>query len=330
MPNHISIVDSTSVSNSPTAAIVYSSVEQLLMLGNDFGDRDGAQHIVRIGWTHGGVISHNSLGRNCGRTHHVLKIHNHKYNETPTCTREFVVADNLIEACGPNKSDVTIQPNSNRGQECVERFVVERNLFRKRNTNYASHRSLSVSGRSGAVRSNIFDLSGVNQVRTPRGVVVRQQSKNQVNYVMPEDIRVWNNTCYVDAKTPGKGRCIQVEPEATNVDVRNNLLYDAAGNSKLVHNESSTTSFCAAPADKTSGTGACNITTRKTPFISSRPHELGAFAPKRGAVSAGAGDALFRVPINLERTDAALRGNANTSATDLGAFKAGNPPAKKR
>jgi hypothetical protein len=323
MPNHISIVDSTSVSNSPTAAIVYSSVEQFLMLGNDFGDRDGQQHVVRIGWTHGGVVAHNSLGRHCGETHHVLKIHNHKDKETSACTREFIVADNLIEACGTNRSDVTIQPNSNRGQECVERFVVERNLFRKRNTDYASHRSLSVSGHAAAVRSNIFDLSGAKQVRTPRGVVVKQQTTSQVDYVMPRDIRIWNNTCYVDAKTLGKGRCIQVESAATNVDVRNNLLYDAAGRSELIHNESTSTTFCA----EGEGTGECNVITRKTPFISTRPYELGAFAPKRGAVSVGAGEALLRVPINLERTDAALRGGANTATTDLGAFDAGTPPA---
>jgi hypothetical protein len=57
---------------------------------------------------------------------------------------------------------------------------------------------------------------------------------------------------------------------------------------------------------------------------------MGAFAPKRGAVSAGAGEALLRVPINLERSDAAPRGGANMVTTDLGAFDSRTPPANAR
>ena len=302
MPHHVSVVASSSLSSPANSADFYSFTERLLFMGNDFGDKDGEEHVVRIGWAEGAVISHNRLGRNCGEIRHVLKVVNSKAGDqgNTACTRDFIVANNVIDSCVPNDYDVEIGPNSNRGEECVERFIVERNHFRMANNIDTSHRSLVVTVGPSAIRSNIFDLSGP-QTSTNRGITIRQKNATQVNYTMPDDIRVLGNTCWKDGETLATPRCVEVG--GASVDrplIRNNVLYSPDGTGavvELLNGGPTDPDYC---EDGT--VGSCNLEMGTTPFMSAHPTEPADYRPSAAGPLPGAGECAGLDYVDLDRT----------------------------
>ncbi len=316
MPNHFSIVDSSSLSNSShETTVFFSSAEQLIFMGNDFGDMDGSQHVFRMGWTVGAAISHNNLGRRCGSTQHVMKIHNHKWDEGPGCTRDFIVADNLIEACQNNKLSVEAGSNSEDGEpDCVENFVFERNHFKNDRCSYGGHKNLKVEGPHAAIRHNLFDLSG-QATFTARGLDITSKKG-----IYPDGSRVHNNTCYVDSATQGGVLCIDVGGGIKDLVVKNNLMFDKGGHARgLIEAESSSAvAYC----DSGSGQGDCNVYTRTSPFVSGSPNAFSDFRLNTGGNLIDAGDYTNGMGIDTPNSIRPLDGNGDqVIAFNIGAFQ---------
>ena len=310
MPHHIAIVGCYNRGR----RIVFSSTEHFLFLGNDSQNTEEVSHVVRIGWMHGAAVSHNTLGHACGDNNLVLKIHNHKAGDrgNTACTREFVVADNLIDSCRINDLDIEIGPNSDRGEECVEHFVVERNHFRMDVNEIAGHRALVVSGQGATVRNNIFDLSGETHTGLVYGVTIRRKHPSQENYVMPADIRVFNNSCYA-ADRPREAACISFSDDtARRTWITNNVLYDATENRQAVLIDGS------APETRFCERGQCNLQTRKGPFVVARPRQFLDFLP--GPPLLDAGDPVPATRLNFGGVGQWPDGDG-TAQRDIGALQ---------
>jgi PKD repeat protein len=322
MHDQIAIVDSISHSNAGGGFDLFMGAERLLFMGNDFGDKGGPQHVVRFNYIHGGVISHNSLGRSCGDSQHVVKIHNTHHEDLGVwggnCSREFVFADNLVDGCEANDLDAEIGPNSSRGEECVEHFLVERNHFRQDLNGKPYHRSLVVSGHGVAVRNNVFDLSGEAHVGGPIGLTVRDKVPTQTSH--PVDNRIYNNTCFT-SDNPTKGVCIMMTSAVDRAIVKNNMLWAShpSASVALVEDEGTNATYCSSGA----GIGDCNRTFTENPFVSSSPRNAEDYKLHSGATLAiEQGDTVPATPMNLMETTVPVDGDDQGGARmDLGAFE---------
>jgi hypothetical protein len=328
MHDQIAIVDSTSLSDGTGGFDLFIGVERMLFLGNNFGDKGGPQHVLRFNYLHGGAVSHNSLGRSCGPTQTIIKLHNAHHDDLGVwggnCSREFIIADNLIDGCQENRIAAHIGPNPGKAEQCVEHFVVERNHFRVHPTaDYAVYRLLAVEGHGAVVRNNIFDLTGSTQTG-PIGVLVREGTTG--NTSPPDDNRVYNNVCYT-SNSLTNGNCIRVESPAADTIVKNNMMWapNASSGFDFIEDTGTNTSYCDSGTD-------CNHRFTENPFVSSSPSTIDDYELNASASDAiDKGELVPAAPINFMQTTVPVDGDAQGGASwDLGALEyaagGGNPP----
>jgi len=311
--------------------------ERSLFLGNRIGDKFDLQgdrrgeHIIRARYTEGVAWNHNSMGLlndtggriGCGDIRHIMKVVSDLTTELfPNgVSNENVFADNYVSSCKSNSWDLDIGRRdstpeaANQGHRI---FLVERNFFTKRFSDTPSV-SLQVEGEEGMVRNNVFDLSGPNQGGGQTGVRVWNRAPIAPAPVPTRDVRVYNNTCYRDAATPGAGRCVSITSDSTRAIVRNNLMYEASRTSgqasELLADGGVGTLTC---------TG-CNLAAAANPFVVPNPRVVFDFALVSSAQPVDAGVAAATAPVNFDTSGVLARdGDSNgTAQLDLGAFEGG-------
>jgi hypothetical protein len=333
MHNEIAVIDSTTDSNAGGSFDIFICAEKYLFMGNNFGRKGGEEHVFRSCYTHGAVISHNSMGWTCGESRFVIKLHNSEGdpslgggNPEPghPCSREFIIADNHIVGCDINRMDVNLGPNGAKPWECVERFIVERNHFElNANTTYSWKGQLNMSGHGSVARHNLFDASDTDSFYGVRSILVRENVSG--NYSPWDDNRIYNNTFYTADDHPASGvdrqgcQAILIESGADRTIVKNNVMWSPSENDNLwplIRDQGSGTVFC----DTGSGDGDCNLSYVNgdpTPFVSSAPDSPSSYTPHGSSSLIDAGDDITgATPFNFGNTT-----TSQGSGWDIGAWE---------
>jgi hypothetical protein len=309
--------------------------ERSMFLGNRIGDKFDLQgdrrgeHIIRARYTAGAVWNHNAMGLlndtggriGCGDIRHVMKV----VSDIATdffpngVSHENVFTDNYVSSCKSNSWDLDIGRRDSTplaADQGHRIFLVERNFFTKRFSDGSSV-SLQVEGEEGVVRNNVFDLSGPNQDSGQTGVRVWNRAPVDPAPVPTRDVRVYNNTCYRDAATPGAGTCISLTSDSSRAIVRNNLMYEAGAGqaSQLLSDGGVGTVTCS----------GCNAVAAANPFAVASPRVVSDFALAAAASPIDDGLAVPGVPMNFDSGGVQPRdGDSNgTAQYDLGAFEGG-------
>ena len=314
LPHHLAVVECSSLGG---GSIVNSS-ENFLFLGNRWANSpDLAENILQLSWLSGAAIKHNTLGGSCHPQRRVVSVQNHKAGDggNEACSRDFIVADNLIEACGQNRIDIEISPASTVATDCVQRFVVERNYFRATGNSNADHEALRITAQQVAVQSNIFQLSSAAS-GLAAGLTLEQSA--QENHILgrPADVTFRNNSC-VATGSPATKACLHfLDPSAERTWIVDNVFYDGSTNrgGLLVNNSASGTRLC---PEQTS----CNFTTEQNPFATAPPFDdLSDFAPGTSTILRDRSQAPQPAPppINLRHVD----GPGSGEVRDIGAVEA--------
>jgi hypothetical protein len=292
--DEVAIIDSSSTSGwgDPAGGYdIFAVLERSMIMGNRFEERV-TQHNVRLGFQDGVVTAHNDIGNGCCSSCHAIKIHNGGWwaAKDPNGTspefpaKDFIIADNRIQSCPTNTLDFDLGVNSDRNEELVRYWIVERNLFRldtdvsepgKRGRNM-----FRPSCGPGVVRNNVFDLTNAQSVSEdpnrldPTGVQLRTKSGGcSAGPSGPsegaDDIRVYSNTFY-NGNSGNAGWAINIASSIQDTQVQNNLCYFPGGTTDCIDDEAAGTAFC--DSDPNSGDGDCNITItdpNDNPFVGS-------------------------------------------------------------
>jgi hypothetical protein len=295
------------------------------------GDGTG-EHIIRAKFSHGVVYSHNSLGLlnntggriGCGEQRAIMKIVSGLARSyfPAGLSREFIIADNFVSSCKRNLWDLDVGRTDSTPESVSEgqqSFIVERNYFTKRFSERSSGLSLQVEGERGVVRNNAFDLSGLSQTSSPRGVRVWNRAPVANPPVPTHAIRVYNNSCYEDVTTEGQGTCIDVQSMASNTVVLNNVMFDGGGGRA----QGAAVLLVDAGVDTTT-CSSCNLTTTTTPFVAQALATILDFRPAVPGALIDRGVTAAAAPVNFTQLGASWvqdGDGAGGAQVDIGAFE---------
>lgn len=133
--------------------MAYITAHRLALLGNYYNNSTEGEHVVRIRFTKGAILSSNDLGRANG-PRLLLKLHSLDWEtEGQEYTENVLISDNVFRGTDEQGWMVTLGPASNDEQR-LRNFIVERNEFIRSHTNIKV--PLLVQGENFTIRDNIF------------------------------------------------------------------------------------------------------------------------------------------------------------------------------
>ncbi|MCC7071233.1 MAG: PKD domain-containing protein [Deltaproteobacteria bacterium] len=292
---------------------VYVGADWMALVGNRIQNVDQS-HVARVWLAFGGVISHNmlsgsSIANSNGR--HALKLHGPgaatvgSRAETgqsglPHPTQFVVVSDNRIGTSGP--WPISIGPQDGAADERLSDIIIERNRVMA-GWGQASTTLVQVGmmfeGRYITARNNIIDGTGSDSSFT--GISVARRGVEWT----PLANRVFNNTIYSPGGLSNGAVGVEVDDEAADTIVQNNLIaYPNAGAVNVLDDDSG---VCVAGANATAAASAFVDPGAADPLLRS-------FALTEAATTA------IDQGIALPVFEDAL-GAARTGTMDIGAFQ---------
>lgn len=144
--------------------------------------------------------------------------------ETDGYTEHVVVSDNkFIGGGGPYQ--ITVGPQNINNDERVRDVIIERNWFTTASSN--TQVPIVVEAREITVRNNICDLTGsLGAQCVDVSPAAHSGTTNLSPEPRPNNIRIYNNTAYrADVANGSSFQFVRIDAAATNVTVKNNLIY---------------------------------------------------------------------------------------------------------
>jgi len=194
--------------------IWFSSGSHTVIMGNKVHDAVDIEHVIRIPFIDGGVISHNDLSDQRPKKA-VIKMHSENWANFNRYSQNVVISDNIMTPSNIDDTSriLTIKPGNCAipGDQRLRDIIVERNHFK-----FVSftQNAITISARNITVRNNIFNMK-------------EGQFQNGINIDLcndepsPKDIWIYNNTFYSEVTSNPKGIDIS---NGTDISVINNLM----------------------------------------------------------------------------------------------------------
>ena len=279
---------------------LYLSVNRLIFLGNTVVDSEDAEHILRIQYLGGGVLSHNYLARPA-KGKHVVKIHavtqNVRQSFSERDSHDFLISHNTFQG-GMNDWTVALGPQNKITDERVHDVILESNLFL---AGPSTRIHMLLWGSRMTVRNNVFQMDGgarhVGVSITRRGIEPP-----------PSDNRAYNNTCYT-SDSASSVSCIGASGAAVSTTAINNLVY-------------APNAGAATAASAGSGTVRDNARLTSNPFVSASPAAALDFRLRAGGAAVDAGGPVTYRGADFEGSPRPTDGDQDGSVQwDLGAFE---------
>jgi len=206
---------------------MYAAGKRFSLMGNVFGQVT-AQHLVRLHQMWKGVIQNNTF--NAGLSGALMiKLHAPCRGGgcdilgplgTTTFSEDIVISDNRFNG-GAYLWMVVIAAQNNTSNEQIRNIIVERN-----HTIYsggAVSSPLGVGAADVTVRNNLFDMSNGQFDENYAVRVIHEGLEPN-----PTRVHIYNNTMYrSNAVNTFVG--VEIEAQASNTKVKNNLAYNPAG-----------------------------------------------------------------------------------------------------
>ncbi len=192
--------------------LVGITAARLVILGSEILRSINAEHVMRLFWVQGGVLSNCRLA-DAPQPRHLLKLHAPGWNTAGVgfhqYTEKMVISDNLFEGTGGTQLPVDVGPTNSSLDERLRQIVFERNYI---TVGPAVVRCSDFSVSELSVRWNIYNMGAVGGAIATRAKGVEPP---------PSNCWVQQNTCL---STYSGGPIVEsLNAGATNIYVYNNL-----------------------------------------------------------------------------------------------------------
>ncbi|MFT5700539.1 MAG: hypothetical protein ACI8ZB_003413 [Desulforhopalus sp.] len=224
---------------------LYVGSDRLALLGNNVHNSD-TTHVVRVWWSHLGVINHNlisgsSLTNTNGR--HGLKFHGPDYDQVgpvgpgnelnvPFNTQFSVIANNTFGSSGP--WPVFLCPADQLQDARLSDIIFEKNKILPAYGEHSSklvERGIRLTGRYFTVRNNVIDSSYENLVSSGfSGIHVVNHSYAPSTL----GIQIYNNTIFGDYDFRNTATGVEVDSGVDDIVIKNNYISFPSEPSKTI------------------------------------------------------------------------------------------------
>lgn len=254
------------------------------LIGNTMGPSFG-EHVMRPQKIQKSTISNNIIttpaATKCPLT---VRADTHATNADDSFF--FIVSDNAISSGDVAICVLGLGPNASGIDARLYDWVIERNYLRLGGyTGGSSTSTMSLSARSGSVRNNIMDLTGPPAAGRSGAVVTFDGVE------VPDDVHVFNNTCYASDVGVAVLRCVWIQTGCTNSQVKNNIAwFDLGAGSPVTVLDQGTGTV---GASGTFGNGSNAQTTGTDPLFAAPASGPQGFRIGTSSYAATSGVALF-------------------------------------